>query len=319
MKINVAIVGYGNLGKAVEEIILKDTRFNLITIFSRRTIVSKFKTKIEPYDNYINYINKIDVMLLCGGSKSDLELQTPEISKYFDTINTFDTHAKIPMEYKKLDSIAKEHNHRVIMSCGWDPGLFSVIRGLFLAISNKNSYTFWGKGISMGHSDAIRRVDGVDDGVQFTVPNKKAIILAKKGLLEDNIPMHFRECYICTDSNNKKTIERKIKNIPNYFKGQPTDVRFVDKLKLLKLKSNMGHKGRIINNFFATPKNKCSMEFCVSMESNPIFTASIMKAYIIAIQNLKKENKTGAFTTLDIPISYLFDKKDYIKLLHKIC
>lgn len=319
MKINIGIVGYGNLGKAVEQLVLANSNFNLIAIFSRRLVKSKFNTKIEPYVSFKNYLGKIDVMLLCGGSKSDLETQTPEIAEYFDCINTFDTHSKIQSEFNKLNKLAKEKHRRVIMSCGWDPGIFSVIRAMFLSISKSSPHTFWGKGISMGHSDAIRRIPKVIDGVQFTIPNKEAVKLAKAGSLPENMPLHFRECFVLAKKEHETEVEFEIKNIPNYFKGQPTRVNFVNSIELLKLKNKMFHKGEIIDNFKTVHGTKCKMNFSVSMDSNPNFTACIMLAYINAIINLKQNNQEGAFTCLDIPISYLFSGKDKELLLKSIC
>ena len=319
MKINVGIVGYGNLGKAVEQSVLSNSNLNLIAIFSRRMIKSKFNTKIETYESFKNYSGKIEIMYLCGGSKSDLEVQTPEILELFDCINTFDTHKKIQTEFNKLDELAKISKHRLIMSCGWDPGIFSVIRGMFLAIGKTMPNTFWGKGISMGHSDAIRRVSKVIDGVQFTIPNKEAVKLAKTGNLPEGMPKHFRECFVLTDKNNETEVEYEIKNIPNYFKGEPTKVNFVESLDLLKLKNKMFHKGEIISNFKTIHGTKNKMQFSVSMDSNPNFTAYIMLAYTNAVINLKEKNKTGAFTCLDIPISYLFVGKEKDNLLNIIC
>lgn len=319
MKINVGIVGYGNLGKAVEQGIIKSQKFNLVAIFSRRIIKSKFNTKVESYDHFLDYKNKIDVMLLCGGSKNDLEYQTPEILQHFDVINTFDTHAKIACEYKKLDSIAKTNNHRAIICSGWDPGLFSIIRGLFLAIGKSEPITFWGKGVSMGHSDAIRQVAHVDDGIQFTVPIEESIKKAKLGTLKKDEPMHERICFVSADEKYHTSIETDIKNIPNYFKGQPTKVNFVSNEKVIKLKQNMKHKGFIFENFETANGSKCKIEFKVSMESNPEFTASIMVAYINAVINLKSTKQCGCFTSLDIPVSYLFDKSKHLNLLQTIC
>lgn len=319
MKINVGIVGYGNLGKAVEQIVLSKKELNLVAIFSRRIVRSNYNTKVESYENFKNFVGKIDVMLLCGGSKSDLEIQTPEIAEYFDVINTFDTHKKIPSEFKKLDTIGKKANHRIIMSCGWDPGLFSVIRAMFVALNKDNLNTFWGKGISMGHSDAIRRVDGVIDAVQFTVPNKEAVKLAKKGNLPNDMPMHFRECYVVAEEKDQKRIENEIKSIPNYFLGQPTTVNFVSHSHLMKLKNKMLHRGEVISSFKTVQGSKCKLNFSVYMDSNPNFTATIMIAYINAIINLKESEMTGAFTNLDIPVSYLFLGKEKEDLIKNLC
>ncbi len=319
MKVNIGIVGYGNLGKAVEQSVLSNTNFNLVAIFSRRNVTSKFNTKIEHYENFTEYVGKIDVMVLCGGSMCDLEIQTPEISRYFDTINTFDTHKKLPSEFEKLNKIAKKYGHRVIMACGWDPGIFSIIRCLFKAISKKEPITFWGKGVSMGHSDAIRRIDGVLDGVQFTIPNIDAVRLARLNKLDADVPKHFRECFVVAEPKNHIKIEHEIKNIPNYFKGQPTNVTFVSGEKLLRLKSKLCHKGQVISSFNSVHGTKNKMEFLVSMESNPNFTASIVTAYINAIINLKEMKLVGAFTNLDIPVSFLFLGKEKDNLIKNLC
>ncbi len=319
MKINVGIVGYGNLGKSAEKSILANKKLNLVAIFSRRLVRSTYCTKVEAYENFKDYIGKIDVMLLCGGSKSDLEIQTPEMAKYFDVINTFDTHKKIPTEFDKLNKIAKNSGHRVIMSCGWDPGIFSVMRAMFMAIGKNDSTTFWGKGISMGHSDAIRRVNGVKDAVQFTVPNPDAIKLAKAGKLPDDMPRHFRECYVVCDQKDQARIECEIKDIPNYFSGQPTTVNFVSPEQLMKLKSKMLHRGEVISSFKTAQGTKCKMNFSLYMDSNPDFTASVMISYINAVINLKENNQTGAFTNLDIPTSYLFVGKEKENLIKTLC
>lgn len=319
MKTNVGIVGYGNLGKAVEKCVLSNKDLNLVAIFSRRLITSNCSSLVEPYEKYKCYAGKIDVMLLCGGSKSDLEVQTPEILEYFDCINTFDTHARLKSEYDRLGKIAKKSGHRLIMACGWDPGLFSVIRALNYAVSGSDSITFWGKGISMGHSDAIRRVEGVIDAVQFTVPIKEAVSLAKKGKLPENMPLHQRECYVVAEKKDEARIEDEIKNIPNYFLGQPTNVHFVSQAELIKLKSKMFHKGEIINAFRTVHKSRCGIEFKVSMQSNPNFTASIVCAYINAIINLKEQGSVGAFTCLDIPPSFLFLGKKKDSLISHLC
>ncbi len=319
MRVNVGIVGYGNLGKATEKIILANKNFNLIAIFSRRIVLSKFNTLVEPYENYKNYVGKIDVMLLCGGSMSDLQNQTPEILTYFDCLNTFDTHKKINSELSKLNKIAQQNNKILIMSCGWDPGLFSIIRALCFLISGEIPHTFWGKGISMGHSDALRQVSGVDDGIQFTLPNKDAIKLAKKGTLPEDMPMHSRECYVVSKKSNHLKLENKIKSLPDYFLNQPTNVKFISEPELLKLKSRQSHKGEIISKFKTISKSNCKINFSVSMESNPDFTATILTSYIWAVINLKRQGKSGAFTPLDISISDLFFNVSHEKIIDLLC
>ena len=180
MKLNIGIVGYGNLGKSVEQVILSKNEYNLVAIFSRRSIKSNYNSLVEPIENMANYKSSIDIMILCGGSKNDLSSQTLETLRYYDCINAFDTHSKIYSELTKLNRFAKKSNHRLIMCTGWDPGVFSVIRAYLYAFSKQKPVTFWGTGISMGHSDALRQVAGVKDAVQFTIPNQNAIKLVKK-------------------------------------------------------------------------------------------------------------------------------------------
>lgn len=319
MKIRVGIVGYGNLGKAVEEEILKNKNFKLIAIFSRRVVVSKFNSVIEPYDVCINYKDKIDIMIMCGGSANDVEIQLPEIAKFFNTINSFDIHSKLEELIGRIDKINKENKTVSLSACGWDPGLFSIIRGLMFAISGETPTTFWGKGISMGHSDAVRNVDGVIDGLQFTIPNKEAVSLAKKGKIIEGLALHNRRCYVACDKNKKKIIESQIKNIPNYFKGQPTFVEFVPSANISKLKCNMSHKGLIVAPFRLSVKNKAYMEFSAKMDSNPAFTAKIMVRFIFAVIKLKKEERFEAFLPMDIPLSSLLSKSEREFVIKNLC
>lgn len=319
MKIRVGIVGYGNLGKAVEEEVLKNKNLKLVAIFSRRVIVSKYNSLVEPYETYINYKGKIDIMVMCGGSANDIEVQLPEIAKIFNTINSFDTHSKLEKLVSQIDKINKAGKTVSLSACGWDPGLFSIIRSLMFAISGEAPTTFWGKGISMGHSDAIRKVDGVLDGVQFTIPNKEAVSLAKKGKLIEELALHQRKCYVSCDKNKQNTIENQIKNIPNYFKGQPTSVEFVSASDVSKLKSNMSHKGLIVSPFRLSANQKAYMEFWAKMDSNPAFTAKIMVRFILAVISMKKEEKFGAFLPMDIPLSSLFTKFERDFTIKHLC
>ena len=319
MKINIGIIGYGNLGKATEQIILSKHEYNLVAIFSRRVVKSKFNTLIESYENISLYKDKIDIMLLCGGSFDDLEKQTSDSLLYFDCINTFDNHKKIPTEFERLDNLAKQTGHRLIMSCGWDPGIFSILRALFFSISNEKPIVFWGKGISMGHSDAIRKVENVIDGIEFTIPNKNAVKLARTNKLSSDETMHYRKCFVVAEKKYQKAISEKIKNIPNYFKGQPTSVEFLSHEELLKLKSKMAHRGEIISNFKGLDGSKNQFIFKLKTSSNPSLTATILTTYIKAITNIKQEKKVGCFTPLDIPISFLFDKDIHNKLLENLC
>ena len=318
MRINIGIVGYGNLGKAVEKQVVSNKDLNLIAIFSRRTILSQFGTPIEPFENIQNFKRKIDIMLLCGGSKNDLLFQTPQVLEHFDCINTFDTHEKIIDEYKKLNEIAKKNQHILIMSCGWDPGLFSIIRATMYAISLNKSTTFWGRGISMGHSDALRNIPNVIDAIEFTVPNKQAKNFAKRGIYK-NTSLHERECFVVANEKDATKIEYQIKNIPFYFKNQPTKVSFVSHEKLLKLKSKLFHKGEIIGFFKTNNGLKTNWSFSISMQSNPDFTAQIILAYIKAVINLSNNKMTGCFTPLDIPASFLFDENKKDSVIKEFC
>lgn len=265
------------------------------------------------------YKDKIDLMMLCGGSFADLEKQTTDALLYFDCINTFDNHKKMLPEYERLNQLAKSTKHRLIMACGWDPGIFSIMRALFYSISNVPPSVFWGKGISMGHSDAIRQVKHVNDGIEFTIPNQDSIKLAKKGKLTGDETLHFRQCYVVADKKYHSYIEKNIKNIPDYFKNQPTTISFVSNSEFLKLKSKMSHKGEIISKFSTFDGSNCFLNFKLQIDSNPSFTATIMSKYIDAIINLKLNNNTGAFNPMDIPIKYLFKADSYKNIIKKFC
>lgn len=306
MKLNIGIVGYGNLGKAAEQVIISKNNCNLIAIFSRRDVKSRFNTPVESYENISLYKGKIDVMLLCGGSFSDIEKQSSDCLINFDCINTFDNHKKLSSELERLDKLAKLSGHRLIMACGWDPGIFSNLRAICYAFSNEKPIVFWGKGISMGHSEAVRRVKCVKDAVAFTIPNIEVLKQARRGTYSETEQLHTRECFVVADKKHHKRIETTIKNIPNYFKGQQTKVNFVSQEKLLSLRTNLSHKGEIISNFKTIMGSKCKLDFRLKLKSNPDFTATVMSAYIEAIRNLKANKISGAFTPLDIPMSFLF-------------
>lgn len=319
MKINIGIVGYGNLGKAIEQVIISRNDCNLVAIFSRRLVKSKFNTLIESYENISSYKNKIDIMLLCGGSFNDLEKQTTDVLLNFDCINSFDNHKKLLFELKRLDRLAKNTNHRLIMSCGWDPGIFSNFRAMCYALSLEKPIVFWGKGISMGHSDAIRKAKDVQDGIEFTIPNPIALKQARSGKFFGNEYLHLRDCYVVADKHNQKKVDRTIRQIPDYFKGQVTQVNFVSSEKMLELKHKLSHKGEIISRFKTIHGSKCYLNFKLKLESNPDFTATVMACYINAIINLKAQGKCGAFTPLDIPMIDLFKLNSREKVIDTLC
>lgn len=319
MKINIGIVGYGNLGKAAEQVIISKNDYNLVAIFSRRLVKSSFNTPVESYENIASFKGKIDVMLLCGGSFCDLEKQTTEVLLNFDCINSFDNHKRMLKELKRLDKLAINANHRLIMACGWDPGIFSNIRAMCYAFSGEKPVVFWGKGISMGHSDAIRKVKNVLDGVEFTIPNSLALKQARAGKLSGTENLHLRDCYVVAEEKYHKAITNNIRNIPDYFKGQPTQVSFVSHEKILKLRKKLAHKGEIISKFQTIHGAKCSLNFKLKLASNAAFTATVMASYINAIVNLKKRGAAGAFTPLDIPMSFLFKHVSRDKMIEMLC
>lgn len=318
MKIKVGIVGYGNLGKAIESELLKNKKFKLIAIFSRRTVTSKCGTNVEPFCDILKFKGKIDIMFMCGGSAEDIETQLPETAAAFSTINCFDTHSKIKRFTAEMNKICKLNHTVSLMACGWDPGIFSIIRTLMYSLSGEIPVTFWGKGISMGHSDAIRKVDGVIDGVQFTVPSKAAISHARTDTLNDE-PLHYRECYVLANKNKETEIEEKIKSIPNYFLNQPTFVNFVDINKLSDLKSKQSHKGMILSNIRLSQTKKATLEFKAKMDSNAMFTAIVMVRYSLAVINYLSEEKFGAYLPIDIPISKLLTAKELGFAIKNLC
>ena len=297
-KIRVAIVGYGNLGKAMENLLLKQSDYNLIGIFSRRKIKSKFNTPCYDMLAINNFKSKVDIMILCGGSDSDLLKQTPEILQNFNVINTFDTHKLIKQEKKKLDIIAKENQHYAIICCGWDPGLFSQIRILFDAISRQNSFTFWGKGVSMGHSNAVKKVLNVENAVAYTIPNEKS--------LKKQQPTHFRKLFVVAKSEYKKQIKNDILSNKNYFSDYPVTIKFISKKCFEKHHRLRPHAGKIVNHF-NIDNFKNSLNFDVKMQDNASFTAAIVIAYLKTFEKLKENFGFGTYTLPEIPISYLND------------
>ncbi len=293
------ICGYGNLGKAIEKVITEKGG-QIVGIFSRRSgIESASKAKVYSLDEAKDFIGKIDVMFMCGGSQEDLLWQSPQMCKYFNIVDTFDTHAKIAEHKNALEKVAKSSGHVAIYSCGWDPGLFSLIRGLAASIFENSPQTFWGKGVSQGHSEALRNISGIKDALQFTVPNKEILKKIKQNpaINADKNRMHERHCYICLDgTRSQEEIEEEIRNTENYFKGQEVKIFVCSQKKIDELKQKMFHQGIVIGG----DKNS-SMQFAVKMENNPQFTANIMYAYA----NATKKLESGAYNLLDIPVKYL--------------
>lgn len=318
-KIRVGIVGYGNLGKSVEKNLKKAKDIELISIFTRRDIKEiKSKNHVENIKNLLEWKDKIDVMFLCGGSSNDLPKQAPVILKDFNTVDSFDTHARIPEYLDTLNKIAKQNKKVGIISAGWDPGVFSIQRLLAEAIlPNGETNTFWGPGVSQGHSEAIRKIDGVEDAVQYTIPNEQALKKSReKEKLLTTKEKHLRECYVVAkEGADKIKIEKEIKNMPYYFSEYETEIFFLDKKEMKKHKK-MPHGGYVIRNG-RTGENRHLIEYKLKLESNPDFTAGIMLAFARANYKLQQEKQYGAKTVFDIPL-YMLSNKDRESLIREL-
>lgn len=319
---NIAIVGYGNLGRGVELALKNHDDLNLVGVFTRRdpSQVSTIEVKAYTMSDLLTMTEKIDVCILCGGSATDLPEQTPELTKYFNTVDSFDTHALIPEHFEKVDQVAMENKHVSIISVGWDPGLFSLNRTLAESILPKgNTITFWGKGVSQGHSDAIRRINGVKDGIQYTLPNEEAISAFKSGSVTElaTSEKHTRECFVVLDDSvDAERIREEIVTMPNYFDEYNTTVHFISQEELeQEHKQGMPHGGKVIRVGQTSDVNKEVMEFSLALDSNPEFTASVLVAYARACAKLAKEGVMGAQTVFDIAPKYL--SKDSNELLRK--
>jgi len=309
MNIKIGIVGYGNLGKGVELAIEQNKDMELIAIFTRRDPSTLNNSKMVNISEIESYEGKIDVMILCGGSAFDLPKQTPEIAKTFNTVDSFDTHANIPKHFEEVDKIGKESQTLNLISAGWDPGLFSINRILGESILPVgNTFTFWGEGVSQGHSDAIRRIEGVDDAIQYTVPIENALNKVRSGENPELSPRekHLRVCYVvAADGVDKSAIELEIKNMPNYFDEYDTEVNFITQEELDKNHSGMPHGGNVIRTGQSANGTKQRMEFILELESNPEFTSSILVAYARAVKRMRDDGQTGCLTVFDVPLAKL--------------
>ncbi len=310
--IKVGIVGYGNLGRGVCLAVEKAKDLECVGVFTRRDPsavkpVTGFKTYSMAELN--NFKGEIDVLLLCGGSATDLPNTTAELLKDFNTVDSFDTHAKIPEYFDKLDNVAKENGKLCAISIGWDPGLFSIARMLFGAVLPAgNDYTFWGKGVSQGHSDALRRINGVKNAIQYTIPKEDALEKVRSGANPTLTARdkHLRECFVAVeDGADKARIENEIKTMPNYFADYDTIVHFVSEEEVKEKQKKLSHGGFVIRSGNTTDENGHILELSLKLDSNPEFTGSVLTAYGRAVAKLAKEGKTGALTAFDIPLSYL--------------
>ena len=310
----IAIYGYGNLGRGVECATRYHKDAELVAVFTRRppeTVKTLFDTPVYSIDRILDFKDKVDVLILCGGSATDLPKMTPALAESFNVIDSFDTHAKIPEHFRAVDAAAKKHGHTALISAGWDPGLFSIARLYASSVLPSGSdYTFWGRGISQGHSDAIRRIDGVLDARQYTVPVPEALSAVRSGECPPltTREKHLRECYVVAkDGANLEKIESEIKNMPNYFADYDTTVTFVSLDELCKNHGGMPHGGSVIRNgkTGVSGENTHTVEFSLKLDSNPEFTASVLVAYARAVARLAKEGSFGCKTVFDVAPAYL--------------
>jgi len=311
--IRAGIVGYGNLGKGVEMALRQNPDFRLEAIFTRRAADNiKVSVKAVHISEIEKYKGIIDVMILCGGSATDLPEQAPKIASMFNTVDSFDTHARIPEYFKMVDETAKKGGTLSLISTGWDPGLFSMMRLLTEAIlPDGKSYTFWGKGVSQGHSDAVRRIQGVKNAVQYTIPVESALERVRSGEIPDLSvrEKHVRVCYVVPEPGaDRDRIAETIKNMPHYFSDYDTTVNFITEEEFIKNHSGMPHGGFVIRTGKTGVGTKQKMEFSLELDSNPEFTASVLTAYARAVYRLAGEGQTGARTVFDIPLAYLSPK-----------
>ncbi|MCI5838955.1 MAG: diaminopimelate dehydrogenase [Peptoniphilaceae bacterium] len=316
--INVAVVGFGNLGKSVVNSVNANEDLNLFGVFSRRKIENE-NVKHFLLDEINNFKDDIDVLILCGSSDKDIEVQGPELIKNFNTVDCFDTHSHVPEYYKNMDDLAKENNKTAIISTGWDPGFFSVMRTLNQAfLPDSNTYTIWGKGISQGHGAAVRSVEGVLDAVQYTIPKEEFLEKVRNGENPEYSPeiAHDREVFaVLKEGANKEEVEKNIINMPAYFKGYNTTVHFITLEELNKNHKGMPHGGKVITTGITAGNSNAKIEFSLDLDSNPDFTAQIATAYARACFRLNKEKNFGAKTVLDIAPKYL-SKLNNEELLH---
>lgn len=315
--IRIAINGYGNLGRGVEKAIKKNPDMELVAVFSRRGKPGMMTDTGIPMINLNDvesYKDKIDVMILCGGSATDLPVQGPAMAKLFNTVDSFDTHAKIPEYYEVMDQVAKETGHLSLISCGWDPGLFSLARVLFSSVLPDGvDYTFWGKGVSQGHSDAIRRIEGVVDARQYTVPVQEAVEAAKSSARPNltTRQKHTRECYVVVEEGaDKARIEKEIVTMPNYFADYDTTVHFISQEELNKNHAGLPHGGFVIRNGETSEGTTQVAQLSLNLDSNPEFTSSVLVAYARAIYRLAAKGNTGAVTVIDVPFAALSMKDE---------
>lgn len=315
MKIRIGIFGYGNLGRGIENAIRQNPDMELVAVFTRRDpstlTIGTQGVDVANAKDVENYKDKIDVMILCGGSATDLPVQTPELAKMFNVVDSFDTHARIPEHFANVDACAKEGGNVAMISVGWDPGMFSLNRLYAGAILPEGEdYTFWGKGVSQGHSDAIRRIEGVLDAKQYTIPVDKALDEVRSGAAPalTTREKHTRECFVvAADDADKARIEKEIVEMPNYFADYNTTVHFITMEEMKRDHSGIPHGGFVIRTgkTGANREHNHVIEYSLKLDSNPEFTASVITAFARATYRLNTKGDTGCKTVFDIPPALL--------------
>lgn len=318
MPIRIGIYGYGNLGKGVELAIKQNEDMNCVGVFTRRAPESvKTLTGVPVYsaENVADFVGKIDVMIICGGSSTDLPKQTPFLAQYFNVVDSFDTHAKISEHLKNVQAVAEKSQKTALISAGWDPGMFSIARAYSGAILPQGKdYTFWGKGVSQGHSDAIRRIEGVADAKQYTIPVQDAIDRVRKGETPDftTREKHRRECYVVLkEGADAEKVEKAIKTMPHYFDEYDTTVYFISQEELNEKHGGLPHGGSVIRNGVTGKdgENKHVIEYRIKLDSNAEFTSSVLVACARATYRMNQEGVYGCKTMLDVPPVYLMKEK----------
>ena len=318
MTIRIGILGYGNLGKGVECAIKHNPDMELKAVFTRRdpstlSILTE-GAKVYSVNDAPAMKDEIDVLIICGGSATDLPKQTPEMAKYFNVIDSFDTHARIPEHFEAVDKAAKESGHIGLISVGWDPGMFSLNRLYANAIlPGGKDYTFWGKGVSQGHSDAVRRIEGVKDCRQYTIPVEKAVEAVRSGSNPEltTREKHTRECFVVAEEGaDLAKIENEIKTMPNYFSDYDTTVHFITEEEMKRDHSGLPHGGMVIRTGVTgmEKEHKHVIEYSLKLDSNPEFTGSVIVAYARAVSRMNKEGMSGCKTVFDVAPAYLSPK-----------
>ena len=315
MSIRIGIMGYGNLGRGIEAAIMQNNDLELAAVFTRRepSLVEIRTPGVVVADaaSVSEYKDKIDVLIICGGSATDMPNQTPQYAREFNVIDSFDTHANIPAHFANVDREAKESGHVALISCGWDPGLFSLARVYSESVLPEGkAYTFWGRGVSQGHSDAIRRIPGVRDARQYTVPVEEALEAARSGENPEltTRQMHTRECYVVLEEGvDAGLVEEAIKTMPNYFADYDTTVHFISQEELNRNHAGLPHGGFVLRSGKTGVDREHNelIEFKLSLDSNPEFTASVLAAYARAVYRLARKGESGCLTVLDVAPSLL--------------